>query len=182
MPHLLSSVGALLTSTAPSVCALGVLFPKKKRSGGHLLLVSWQYSTLLRGYQDLPISPWSEHGPLLPGGNPPNWCADSLRRCYGARRKEGQQSRGRKGMLKGLNEGRDCRKWQCVWSDKPLAKTPTPWGRTGGYKTLASVLRPRWPCNLRPLHIHLVAKSVETIIQYHFQYHSMVSVLNIRKV
>lgn len=34
------------------------------------------------------------------------------------------------------------RKWQRAWSDKPLARTPSPWGRTGGYKTSASALGP----------------------------------------
>lgn len=52
------------------------------------------------------------------------------------RGEEGLEGDGRKRM------GWDCRKWQCVLSDKPLASIPTPWGRTGGYKTPASVLSP----------------------------------------
>lgn len=146
MSHLLCSRGALLTFKPPQYLCLGVLFPKRKGSGGLLLHVSWQCSTWLRGYQVPSISLWSEHGPLLPEGNPPNQSADSLRRCYGER----EERKGcRKVEGKGWGEGwigRDYRKWQCSWNDKPLARTPTPWGRTGGYKTSASVLSPWWPC------------------------------------
>lgn len=84
--HLLSSSACHQNPSAPQYLWSGVLFPKTKGSGGHLLHVSWQCSTWLWGYQPSSISPWSEHGPLLPEGNPPNQRADSLRRCYGERR------------------------------------------------------------------------------------------------
>lgn len=77
---------------------LGVLFPKRKGSGGHLVHVSWQCSTWLKGYQAPSISLRLGHGSLLPEGNPPNQCADSLRRCYGERVEEGLQGGGRKMM------------------------------------------------------------------------------------
>lgn len=84
--QLLSSSACHQRPSAPQYLCSGVLFPKTKGSGGHLLHVSWQCSTWLWGYQPSSISPWSEHGPLLPEGNPPNQRADSLRRCYGERR------------------------------------------------------------------------------------------------
>lgn len=56
----------------------------------------------------------------------------------------GATARGEEGLEGGWRKrkGRNYRKWQCVWSDKPLARTSLPWGRTGGYKTSASVLSP----------------------------------------
>lgn len=57
---------------------------------------------------------------------------------------EGAMVRGEEGLEGGWRKrkGRNYRKWQCVWSDKPLARTSLPWGRTGGYKTSASMLSP----------------------------------------
>ncbi len=127
--HLLSSRGALLTFKPPSICVWVSCSQREKGSGGHLFHVSWQCSTWLRGYQAPSISLWSEHGPLLPVGNPPNQRADSLKRCYGERGEEELQGAGRKRMGRGLNKARDYRKWQCMWSDKPLAMTlPHPGG------------------------------------------------------
>ena len=94
--HTFSAAEGLCRRLEPSSTCLGVLFPKRKGSGGHLLYVSWQRSTWLRGYHAPPISLWSEHGPLLPEGNPLNQRADSLRRCYRERGEEGLQGGGRK--------------------------------------------------------------------------------------
>lgn len=77
----------------PPVFSFGLLFPTRKGSGGHLLHVSWQYSTCLRGYRAPSIRLWLEHGPLLPEGNPPNQRVDSLRRCDGERKEESLEGR-----------------------------------------------------------------------------------------
>lgn len=118
--HLLSSRRGSADSQAPQYLCLGVLFPKRKGSGGHLLHVSWQCSTWLRGYQAPSISLRSEHGPLLPEGSPPNQRADSLRRCCGERGEERLVGGGRK------RTGRGTSREETVGNDN-VCEAISPW-------------------------------------------------------
>lgn len=148
-----------------------VLFPKRKRSGGHLLNFSWQHKTWFPGYQSPSIWPCSEHRPLLPEGNARNQRRGQLEEALQSEREKKDRGWRESGWKE---EDRDTldklesewRKWQCVcvWSKKaPDKDPPAPWGRTGGYKTSALMLSapagPWWP-----LPSHLIAEGEDNIL------------------
>lgn len=107
-----------------TVCVWVSCSQREKGSGGHLLHVSRQCSTWLRGYRA------HSYQPAVGTRTSPSWRTPSepaRRQLEEALRSE-RETRGRKRD----EEERGSRKWQCLWSGKPLARLPTPWGRTGG--------------------------------------------------
>lgn len=134
--HLLSSSGALLTFKPCSIC-VRVSCSQRERGQEDICFMSAGSVALGSGVISRPLSACGRNMDLsflketLRTSVPTAWEGAAERE----ERKDWKEEDGEKD-----EQGRGCRKWQCVWSDKPLARTPTPWGWTGGYKTSASVL------------------------------------------
>lgn len=80
---------AVLVSRALLLPSIWVCVSSSRRERGQEDICFMSAGSVALGFEVIrpfSISLWSEHGPLLPEGNPPNQRANSLRRCYGERR------------------------------------------------------------------------------------------------